>query len=201
MIHSPLKDGISSVELLDNMGDDLTVVNAARVSYAGSSIDFDGRDAKLIRYLMRNKHGSPFEHVVFQFRIKAPLFVVHQWQRHRMASYNERSGRYVEMQDEFYIADNDMDLIQSYQDAYDLYERKLAEGMPKEKARTCLPNALYTEFWWTVNLRSLLNFLMLRNDSHAQDEIMRYAMAIESIAGSIVPNVISTFEEFGRVAP
>lgn len=201
MVIDPLRDGISSVELIDHMGSDLTVVNAARVSYAAESREFTGRDAKLINYLMRCGHGSPFEHVILTFRVKAPLYVVAQWQRHRIASYNQRSGRYVEFTEEFYVPENNQKIIDHYQRCYELYLDLMANGMHKEKARAVLPTGLYTEFWFTVNLRSLLNFLMVRNDSHAQEEIRAYAIAIESAAGAICPEVISAFETYGRVAP
>ena len=199
MIHDPLKDGISEVELINHMGNDLTVVNAARVSYSKESKEMTPKDAKLIRYLMRNKHGSPFEHVYFTFRVKAPLYVVHQWQRHRMASYNEESGRYIQMQPEFYCPDKGSEEAAAH--AYDIYVAKMAGGESKESARKVLPTSLYKGFWFTVNSRSLMNFLMTRNDEHAQWEIRQYAKALESSFGAVMPTTCTAFEELGRVAP
>ena len=198
---SVLEDGIGTVELLGHMGGDLSVVNAARVSYAKESREFTDRDAKLIRYLMSNGHGSPFEHIVLQLRVKAPMFVVRQWHRHRMASYNERSLRWTEFDDEFYVPDGDAEIAEHFDKTYALYERKLAEGMPKEKARAVLPIAAYTEFWVTLNARSLMNFLMLRNDDHAQAEIHAYAAAVEEIFAKIAPEVWAAFVDNGRKAP
>ena len=134
-------DDIGFVELVNHMGDDLTPVNAARVSYAKESKEFTEKDAKLIRYLLRESHGSPFEHCVFQFRVKAPLFVVRQWERHRIASYNEQSGRYVEMEPEFYCPDPVIKYVSK--EAYRVYRELLADHK-KEYARMVLPLNLYT---------------------------------------------------------
>jgi thymidylate synthase (FAD) len=201
--YDPLGDGISSLELLDQMGGDLSVVNAARVSFGKRSEEFTDKDAKLIRYLINHKHGTPFEHVTFQFRVRAPLFVVHQWERHRVASYNEESGRYIELRPDFYIkpgqwADRDRDDAAI---AYDRYQAKLADGVPKEDARMQLPVSLYKEFWWTVNARSLMNFIELRADSHAQWEIRRYAEALEDIFSRVCPHMAFAFCDNGRKAP
>ena len=114
----PMGDGLGFIELIDHMGTDLTIVNAARVSYSKRSEVMDLKAIKLIDYLMRNEHGSPFEHVVFQFRVRAPLYVVQQWERHRIASYNEESGRYIELRTDFAIplsAEHE----NIYKDAYD----------------------------------------------------------------------------------
>src|ERR1700727_959239 len=107
LVYDPLSDDISSLELIQVMGDDLSVVNAARVSFGKRSEKMTVKDEKLIGYLMRNQHGTPFEHVAFQFRVRAPLFVVHQWERHRMASYNEESGRYIELRPDYYTPKGD----------------------------------------------------------------------------------------------
>ena len=203
MIIDPLHDGISSVELLDHMGSDLSIVNAARVSYDKVSTNFSAQDVRLITYLMKNKHGSPFEHVSLTFRVKAPLFVVHQWERHRMASYNEESGRYIEMKPEFYIRSNDNSSIreEKFRADYTTYIWLLEHDESKEQARDVLPMSLYKSFWFTVNARSLMNFLSLRNDDHAQWEIRQYAKALESFFGATFPNTLSAFEINGRVAP
>ena len=203
LIIDPLKDGISSVELIDHMGNDLSVVNAARVSYNKASIEYNGKDAKLIRYLMRNKHGSPFEHTCFTFRVRAPLFVVHQWERHRIASYNEESGRYIQLEAQFYVRPNENRKVreEKFRADYDLYLSLLESGETKEQARDVLPMALYKSYWFTVNARALMNFLTLRTDDHAQEEIRRYANAVESFWGAVMPDTWAAWNELGRIAP
>ena len=199
----PLRDSIGFVSLIRTMGDDLTVVNAARVSYGKQSVQMTVKEEKLIQYLMEHKHGTPFEHVVYQFRVRAPLFVVHQWERHRMASYNEESGRYIELRDDCYIPKTE--LADVYEDAYReaiaTYHALLDAGEAKERARLVLPSALYKEFWWTVNARSLMNFLSLRNESHAQEEIRKYAEALEHIFAQRTPKIQRAFADNGRIAP
>ena len=188
------------VELVSVMGNDLTVVRAARVS-TGSGSKGPEKDRRLIEYLMKHRHETPFEHVVFTFHVKCPIFVARQWFRHRMASYNEKSARYSEMEEEFYMPEkmraqhpknkqasvesDEIDherakrIIQDvYDHAYRVYRELLDMGVARELARIVLPMALYTEFYWTVNMRSLMNFLSLRADSHAQMEIREYAVAI-----------------------
>lgn len=200
----PLGDGLSSLELVDWMGGDLTVVNAARVSYHKQSVEFEARDDKLIGYLMRNRHGTPFEHTTFQFRVRAPLFVVHQWERHRMASYNEESGRYIELRPDFYVPKDALrpGLMESHNaECYSVYQALLAEGEPKERARMVLPSSLYKEYWWTVNARSLMNFLMTRNEEHAQYEIKRYAEDLEELFRECCPAIWAAFINNGRIAP
>ena len=181
------------------MGSDLTVVNAARVSYNKESLELDEKASKLIGYLMRNRHGSPFEHVVFSFRVKAPLFVVQQWERHRMASYNEESGRYRELDPEFYLASEEDTLASEF--CYKMYKQKLAKGFSKEDARTVLPVSLYKTFWFTVNARSLMNFLSLRNDDHAQAEIRAYATELEDMFRFLMPETWLAWINNGRRAP
>ncbi len=189
------------VELVSVMGDDLTVVRSARVSTGSGSKGLE-RDRKLIDYLMAHRHETPFEHVVFTFHVKCPIFVARQWFRHRIASYNEKSGRYSKMSYEFYMPermriphpkdkqmsvenDGSVDdekakkiIAEVYEKAYEAYQELLNMGVARELARIVLPLSLYTEFYWTVNMRSLMNFLSLRADSHAQWEIRQYAIAI-----------------------
>jgi thymidylate synthase (FAD) len=198
------------VELLDVLGDDRRCVAAARVSVrreqrslANDSDSQMERDRGLIERLIRDRHTSPFEHAVFQFRIRSPIFVVRQWFRHRFASYNEESGRYVELQDEFYMPehlrarvgkamdynyaslepDQNAELLGELDDLHEaaraLYEKMLAAGVAREHARLALPVSQYTTFFWTVNALSLMNFLHLRNAVHAQEEIRAYAVVIE----------------------
>lgn len=199
----PLGDGIGCVELIDTMGTDLTVVNAARVSFANRSYELSPRDKKLINRMMRLRHGSPFEHVVFQFRIRAPLHVVHQWQRHRMGSYNEESGRWVELRDDFFVPDGPHAMTYSlhFTLCYETYRWLLDHGESKENARLVLPESLYKEFIWTVNGRSLLNFISLRSDPEAQEHIRVYAVAIEEMLTGFIPTVLDSFSEHGRRQP
>lgn len=191
------------VRLINFLGGDETVVLAARVS-TGKGLKGEEHDKKLIHYLMKHRHETPFEHSVFQFHISCPLFVARQWFRHRIASYNERSGRYVEYEDEFYLPDrlrlqaksnkqasefgeipNEQELLRMIQETYDLvyerYKRLLAAGVARELARAILPLSLYTQFYWTINARSLMNFINLRADASAQWEIRQYAEAIAKI--------------------
>lgn len=199
---SSVLDNIGSVELLDYMASDLDVVNAARVSHLKESLDFEGRDAKLIGFLMRKKHGSPFEHAVFRWRIKAPLFVVGQWQRHRIAAYssfNQQSGRWTKFDPEFYTPTEEIDIAS--EEAYIHYRYMLDHDMAKEQARMILPQNLYTTFWFTCNARSLLNFFMLRNAPEAQQEIKLYAEVLEEMFSEVMPATHAAFVENGRIAP
>jgi len=194
------------VELLDIMGDDNTVVSAARVSYLGESKGPE-KDQKLINFMMRNGHTSPFEHVIFQWRIKCPLFVRSQWHRHRTWSYNEVSRRYTDEDIEFYIPDewriqdnknkqgsmeysttipNDI-VKQHIKDSQKLYEDLISMDIAKEMARMILPQNLYTIFYGTVDLKNLFHFIELRADEHAQYEIQVYAKAMEDIIKDYVP--------------
>lgn len=194
-----LGDGIGYVELVDYMASDLKVVNAARVSYQKHSSELSERDKKLINYLMENRHTSPFEHAVFQFRVKCPLFTFAQWRTHRWSSFNSQSGRWSKFDHEFYCPNETVKALTIT--AFDYYEALLARGEPKEQARMVLPQNIYTSFYWTVNASSLLNFLSLRNDDHAQEEIREYALAVERYMSMIMPVTYAAFERFGRVPP
>ena len=218
------------VRLVDHMGSDLSVVRSARVSYDADwrAGDDAGKDAKLIHYLLKNKHTSPFECVNFTFEIKAPIFVVRQWHRHRTWKYSEISARYAELPEEFYVpqpgmygqqsknnkqqrqivtaADFGVDeetfvreerwsLEQRFmmEDAFRMYKRHIAEGMPRELARISLPFATYTKMFATVDLHNLFGFLRLRNHSHAQYEIRVYAQALFNLIEPIVPVCCEAF--------
>ena len=205
------------LRLVDSMGDDISVVQAARVSF-GQGAKGDIRDKKLIDYLIANKHETPFEQVVFKFHVKCPIFVARQWFRHRWSSFNEISGRYTEMTDEFYIPEKfrmqksknyvykdlpdelnnklQKKLHSVYDDIYNLYESLIQEGVAKEHARMVLPLSLYTQFYWGVNVRSLMNFLVLRLDIHAQKEIRLYAQAVEKIFKEKLPWTYDAFEKY-----
>lgn len=206
------------VELLDVLGDDRRCVAAARVSLRReqrSLVDDTPeqieRDRGLIERLMRDKHTSPFEHAVFQFRIRAPIFVVRQWFRHRYASYNEESARYVQLEDQFFVPEDirirvgkamdyryeslpadenaalQAEIEAHYEAARELYERLLQRGVAREHARLVLPVAQFTTFFWTVNALSLMNFLNLRNAPHAQAEIQAYAVVLEAMFRAAMP--------------
>ncbi len=197
------------VKLVEFMGGDQRAVDSARVSF-GSVSKGTEQDKKLIEYLLANGHLSPFEHSVFQFHIKCPIFVARQWMRHRIASYNEISARYTEVQDEFYYPEafrvqdkinrqgslrsgalEQEKMLAVYDKAikasYAAYRELLEAGAAREMARMVLPVAQYTQFHWTINARSLLNFISLRADSHAQHEIRQYAAAITEIFRAKMP--------------
>jgi thymidylate synthase (FAD) len=224
-----------SIDVLDHgfvcldaaLADDLSVVNAARVSFGARVDAMDERSAGLVRFLMRERHGTPFEHNFFRFHIKAPLFVTREWQRHRVGSFNERSGRYSELPDEFYVpaagdvrtqvgkpgaytfeplteeaAEQVREGIEaSYAESYRRYQELLTADVAKEVARTVLPVGLYTEFYWSVNARSLMNFLSLRNAPTAQHEIRLYAEAAELHFAHAMPVTHAAFVAQGRTAP
>ncbi len=216
------------VELLDVMGDDLDVVNAAKVSFSAQVKEINEASIGLINYLMKNKHATPFEHVIFKFRIKAPIFVTREWMRHRWSSFNEMSMRYhVPPVIDYYIPAYDKIRKQvgkpgaysfeeinnpEIKDAFysifqnviletdSAYNKLLELGVAKEIARCVLPVSQYTEFIWTVNARSLINFISLRNESNAQYEIQQYAEIIESYFAQIMPISHSAYVESGRMA-
>lgn len=198
---------------------DSAVVQAARVSYsAGTKKKND--DIGLIHYLYKNAHTTPFEMVQFKFHIKAPLFVIRQWQRHRMSTFNEISGRYSVMTDSFWIPDNfrkqssinkqsseepleqelNNKLIGEYmsklRDSYSFYNYLLNQGVSREMARTILPVASTSEFYWKIDLHNLLRFILLRSDSHAQQEIRDYSDTIKNIISEYCPISLSAFEEY-----
>ncbi len=194
------------VKLIDHMGDDERIVQTARISY-GKNNEECNHSANLINHLIKNHHTSPLEQVVFTFYIKAPLFVARQWLRHRTSRQNERSSRYVETIPEFFaptelsgrMNGNGNEHIPATMQAqnqasYKVYEELLAQGLSKELARTVLPVAAYTEFYWQMDLHNLFHFLNLRMDSHAQQEIREYAQTIFSIIKEIVPLACEAFE-------
>ena len=210
------------VRLVESMGSDLSIVRAARVSYdaAWRAGDNEGSDARLIRYLMKNRHTTPFESVVFQFEVKAPIFVFRQWHRHRTWSYNEVSARYTELPEEFYVprpkhigvqskdnkqareiepipfAEDVSEMIElACADAFRTYKDMLAKGCPRELARTVLPVATYSHMFAKVDLHNLLHFLGLRLHSHAQFEIRVYAKAMLELARDVCPQAIAAWEE------
>jgi thymidylate synthase (FAD) len=215
------------VRLDDAMADDLSVVNGARVSFARHKTEMDDSDAGLIRFLMRERHGTPFEHNAFRFHIRTPIFVAREWFRHRVGSFNEFSMRYARATDDFYVPEPDdvrtqvgkpgaysfepvsdevaettrEELQRVYATAYATYERLVELGVARELARAVLPVGAYTEFYWTVNARALMNFLSLRNSENAQREIRRYAEACERFFAERMPVTYEAFVASGRTAP
>jgi thymidylate synthase (FAD) len=201
------------------MADDLSVANSARVSFAKRKEAMDESDAGLIRFLMRDRHGTPFEHNAFRFHVRCPLFVAREWFRHRVGSFNEESARYHQLEGDFYVpAPEDVrsqvgkpgsytfervrgDLAAHYEEAYRLYRELIDRGLAKELARCVLPMGTFTQFYWTVNARSLMNFLSLRAADTAQLEIRRYAEALETFFAETMPVTYEAFVASGRVAP
>jgi thymidylate synthase (FAD) len=208
------------------LASDLAVVNGARVSFNQESDEMTERDAGLIRFLMRERHGSPFEHGYFRFLVKAPIFVVREHHRHRAGhSYNEWSGRYSKLEAEFYVpeyvrtqvgkpgaysfepVDDDTreasrrEIAENAERAFEVYDRLLEMGVAKEVARTVLPLSTYTKYYWSCNPRSLMHFCGLRNHEAAQYEIRQYAAAAESFLERLMPVTHAAFVAAGRVAP
>ncbi|MDQ3784855.1 MAG: FAD-dependent thymidylate synthase [Actinomycetota bacterium] len=215
------------VQLDDAMATDLSVVNSARVSFAVRKEVMGDKDAGLIRFLMRERHGSPFEHNSFRFHVRAPIFVAREWFRHRFSSFNEESGRYHQLEGDFYIpepeavrsqvgkpgsysfepvdpalADETIATFERvYKELYAEYQALMDKGVAKELARALLPFGVFTQFYWTVNARSLMNFLSLRNASAAQYEIRAYAEAVETFFAQKMPVTHRCFVDSGRMPP
>jgi thymidylate synthase (FAD) len=215
------------VRLDDSMASDLSVVNAARVSFARRKDVMEEADEGLIRFLMRDRHGTPFEHNAFRFHIRCPIFVAREWMRHRVGSFNEFSMRYAKATDDFYVpeledvrsqvgkpgaysfepvspelAEQTREELQAvYEHAFETYERLVEAGVARELARSVMPVGAYTEFFWTVNARSLMNFVSLRAAETAQREIRRYADACERFLAEKMPVTHGAFVAAGRVAP
>ena len=215
------------VRLDDCMASDLSVANAARVSFARRKEVLDEADEGLIRFLMRDRHGTPFEHNAFRFHVRCPIFVAREWFRHRIGSFNEFSMRYARATDEFYIPEAEDvrsqvgkpgaysfepvdpelaeltrdELRAVYEHAYSTYERLVDAGVAREVARCAIPVGAYTEFYWTVNARALMNFVSLRAAETAQREIRRYAEAVESFLAEKMPVTHAAFVANDRTAP
>ena len=208
------------VRMVDYMGGDERIVQAARVSY-GSGTKSYRQDRGLIHYLMKHWHTSPFEQVQLTFHTKMPIFVARQWVRHRTARLNEISGRYSIMRDEFYLPEPEQVCYQSASNKqgrsealpldeakavisameeeqvsmYKSYEGLLEKNVARELARANLPNSLYTEWYWQMDLHNLFHFLRLRMDPHAQYEIRVYAEAMAKCAKAVAPIAYEAFEE------
>jgi len=205
---------------------DLSVINAARVSFGRHHRRIEDGDEQLINFLLREKHGTPFEHNFFRFHVKAPIFVAREWFRHRIGwSYNEYSGRYSEMPTDAYLPKIEQmrtqvgkpgaytfeplenaqlpqdDMATAYNAAFRTYKLLLDRGVAKEVARMVLPLATYTEFYATTNARALMNFINLRADSNAQWEIQQYAKTLSYFLRRSMPLTWKAFQENNQQAP
>lgn len=210
--HVRVLGGQGWIGLVDQMGTETSIVNAARVSFGKRKTEMDARDEGLVKYLIANHHTSPLEHVVFTFLVHCPLFIRSQWHRHRTWSYNEISRRYTDVDIEMYVppqvreqAESDrqasIDAVhvdeaacqavirESNAAAFAAYEKLLAMGVCREQARGVLPQNLMTTFWATVDLSNLIKFLELRDSPHAQWEIQEYAKAIKTLIRDDFPHV------------
>ncbi|MDG7052304.1 MAG: FAD-dependent thymidylate synthase [Wolbachia endosymbiont of Alcedoecus sp.] len=217
--HKVLDHGF--IRVVDYMGSDSAIVQAARVSY-GKGTKQISQDEALIKYLMRHHHTTPFEMCEIKFHVKLPIFVARQWIRHRTANVNEYSARYSILDNEFYIprpeqvakqSDNNKqgsgeafdshtskEIIDSLTNdsnlVYSHYERFIQQGLAREIARTNLMLNYYTQFYWKIDLHNLLHFLKLRADKHAQYEIRVYAEVMLDIIKKWVPMAYSAFVEY-----
>lgn len=209
------------VALVDYMGNDAAIVQAARVSY-GQGTKSVRDDRGLVRYLMRHRHTTPFEMVEYKFLVRLPIFVARQWVRHRTGSLNEASARYSVVPDEYEVPPVEevrhqsllnrqgrgdplppevvdrfrTDLESVSKEAYAAYSRALEAGVARETARLLLPVAYYTQWYWKINLHNLLHFLSLRLDPHAQEEIRLYAAEVARLGRLVAPVAFEAFEEF-----
>jgi len=207
--------------LVDYMGDDQAIVQAARVSY-GAGTKKGRTDRGLIRYLLRHRHTTPFEMVEFKFLVRLPMFVARQKIRHRTANVNEYSARYSIVPDEFYVPPVDairkqslrnrqgrdepapLEVAKRFQeevkrlanDSYQVYKWALDEGIARELARIVLPVGYYTEWYWKIDLHNLFHFLSLRMDPHSQDEIRAFAAEMAKLARPVCPIAFEAFDEF-----
>jgi thymidylate synthase (FAD) len=208
------------VELQDYMGNDDSIVSAARTSYLGDSKG-DAKDKKLLRFLLENNHTTPFEMVKFRFRVKVPLFIARQWMRHRTGSFTEVSRRYTTSDIDFYFPDSwntqaknnkqcsgDKLELTCSQEVSELFEKQVSSsyqtyltmiesGVSREQARMILPQNMYTTFVWSVDAHNLMHFMKLRMDSHAQYEIRVYAEAIyDGYFKLVLPWTSQAFNDF-----
>lgn len=210
------------VRIVEHMGSDLSVVRNARVSYDAQwrAGEDEGKDARLINYLVKNSHTSPLEAVNFTFDIKAPVFVLRQWHRHRTWSYNEVSARYTALPEEFYVPEPAQITTQSTSNkqmrtdtphpqademhqaiaeqceaAFGAYHHLLARGVPRELARGVLPLNTYSHMFATVDLHNLAKFFKLRLHEHAQYEIRVYAQAMLDLVEPLVPVTVAAIKE------
>jgi len=214
------------VRVIDYMGDEAAIVQAARVSY-GLGTDTPAKDRALLRYLMRHRHTTPYEMAEVKLHVKMPIFVARQWIRHRTANINEVSGRYTELPREFYVPRKNQIAKQSENNkqgraeflttaqsnevqaalrhgaelAFADYEGFISiYDLAKELARINLPLSTYTEFYWKIDLHNLLHFLSLRADPHAQYEIRAYAEVMLEMVHGWMPHVYEAFVDYRLAA-
>lgn len=210
----------STVELIDFMGGDSRVVEAARVSTKGQKAAEGSEGVGLVKFLLREKHWSPFQHSVFTFRVHTPIFVTRQLLRHTSSSFSEESGRYRELEPVFYVPGPDRPVVQvgktgeynfeydntaSAEAAYDIrdaskfawehYGAMLEQGIAKEVARMVLPTNIYSSMYITVNARNLMHMIAVRNDHHAQFETREVAQQMEEILAERMPVTFTAFKE------
>lgn len=206
------------IRLLDVLGDDDTPVKAARISYEEGTKGIEADD-KLLRYLIKNRHTSPFEMVECVWEVKAPIFVARQWVRHRTANWNEVSARYSEVEDDFYTparfrAQDEANkqgsveglrvpvqrhieklLGEVYTHTYETYEHLLELGVAREQARIVLPLATYTRWIWKNDMHNTMHFLDLRLDEHAQWEMRQYAEAMQVQLQEKLPRIMQAYAD------
>ena len=211
--HVKVLDGQGWVGLIDHLGSETTIVNAARVSFGKLKTEMNEKDVGLLRYLIENRHTSPLEHLVFTFSVHCPLFIRGQWHRHRTWSYNEISRRYTETDIEFYVppmvrsqsennrqASEDTMSKEAQAEAREMirkaneqslkeYEALLKKGVCREQARGVLTQNVMTTFWATVDLHNLAHFLEIRDHAGAQWEMVQYARAIKQLIKPKLPHV------------
>lgn len=208
------------VELVDVFGDDLSVVNSARVSFGAQTDEFTERDKKLMRYLWQHDHTSPFRMASVKFRVKAPVFVLRQWMKHVIGcSWNEASARYTEIKEEFFTpvtwrlqhktskqssygqvnAELSCEAFErleaSYSLAYTNYKWMLEQGICREQARVLLPVGMYSSCIWKADLQAIMHFLALRLDEHAQEEIREFAQAVKQIVCTLFPESMRLLDQ------
>ena len=223
LIHKVLDHGF--VRVIDYMGNDTSIVQAARVSY-GEGTKKSRDDKSLIFYLMRHWHSTPFEMCEIKLHVKLPVFVARQWIRHRTANVNEYSARYSILDNEFYIPKSEnlasqsssnnqgrgdvlegeeankviqilkSDSLRSYKSYEKMLSKENKKGLARELARMNLPTNIYTQWYWKTDLHNLFNFIRLRNDLHAQYEIRVYAEKIAELVKKWVPFAFEAFEQY-----
>ena len=215
-----------SIELIDVMGRDTTVVNTARVSFAKRVDEMSEKDEKLISYLAAHKHVSPFYHPHLMFRVKAPISVQRQWFKHKIGTAeNSESTRYTEVHDEYYVpdkirrqsknnkqgsSDKPFDVlteieftrwyVNSCMSAFETYTRLVDKGVAKEQAREVLPLCTSTSWIWTASLMAVAHFIELRDEEHAQWEIREYAKAMRTLAEQRFPISLRALLKSGKTS-
>jgi thymidylate synthase (FAD) len=220
--------GFVRLDVENSVATDLSVVNSARVSFGKRKEKLEAADISLIDFLIKNRHGTPTEHNSFTFHIRCPIFVAREWFRHRIGSFNEFSMRYSQVKThDYYVPSLEdvrtqvgkpgsytfkpMDKEKAAQvqtminecakHSFEAYDKMIAMGVAKELARCILPVGAYTEFYWTVNARSLMNFLSLRNHPTALIEIQKYAAAVEHFFQLKMPHTHAAFQKNNRTPP